>query len=297
MPGIDGTAADDGTRAVRIDLVEDEALLPGAASEERLAQAADADGRVAATIDAADGGGFSLWADGFGTAWIRSDGGEVLCAPATGPAWRWQRFLTGQVLPFVAVLHGLEVFHASAVVLDGRALAIVAGSGSGKSTIALNLALRGLPFLNDDVLVLALDVPGGLEAQPGAPLANVDRAELELSRRVEEAGLGRTLGVTDGEIRMAVRRHEVAVPLGAVFYLERPRSGDRAYVERLDPVDPRLLLAATFNLSLRGPDRLARQLEACGRMAESSAIFRVSSPAGIDPRAVAEEIHQAADSL
>src|SRR3712207_7852895 len=47
------------------------------------------------------------------------------CSPPGVAPWRWQRFLVGRILPWAAVLCGLEALHASAVVLDGRAIAFV----------------------------------------------------------------------------------------------------------------------------------------------------------------------------
>ena len=60
----------------------------------------------------------------------------------TGPG-EWQRFLIAQVLPFAAALHGLEVLHASAVTVAGRALALLGPSGAGKTSLALALCRTG----------------------------------------------------------------------------------------------------------------------------------------------------------
>jgi len=198
-----------------------------------------------------------------------ADGGEITCRPAAGEPLRWQRFLGGQVLPFAAVLQGLEVFHAGAVVVDGRALAVAAGSGVGKTSVTLELVRRGLPFLDDDVLA----VDGDLLAHPGPGLANVKEGQ--------------------AETRVAVPRHEDAVPLGWMVFLERGRAASLA-VERPAPLDPRLLLAATFNLAIRTPERLARQLDVCGRIADSVAVLRAAVPDGVDATAVAERILDAA---
>jgi hypothetical protein len=247
------------------------------------------DGERMVTIHEQRNNGFRFWAEHFGTAWLAGDGSQGLCVPIEQPAWRWQRYLVGQVLPFAAVLQGLEVFHASAVVVDGHAAAVVAQSGSGKTSVALSLALRGLPFLTDDVLILEPD-DEGVTAHPGAGLANVRREDSDLVRIVEEARLGRALGETAAEIRMEVERHEGEVPLAAMFFLNRvPRSG-RVSVERLSPVDPRLIFAGSFNLVLRHPRRLVRQLDVCARIARSAAIFSIDCPVTTGAAEVADQI-------
>ncbi len=264
---------------------------------EPLIEVPAAEGRPIVSVDVSRGAGFLLRAEGFGAAWAQADGRRIVCAPEPAPAWRWQRFLTGQVLPFVAVLAGIEVFHASAVVLDSTCVAIVAGSGVGKTSLALNLALQGLPLLNDDVLAIEATAAGDVVAHPGPGLANVDVADSELVVRVEESGAGRVLGTSQDDVRIEIRRHDHAVRPSALFFVDRTASGDRVTIDRLSPVDPRLLLAATFNLALRSPERLARQLEACGRLAESCAVFKVSSPPGVDAPTLAAEIHRASLAL
>lgn len=282
LPGLDDAVAPTGRR-VRVALAAD-GELPNSGSE-RISEARAPDGRAVATADALAAGGFRLWAEGFGAAWVSGDGVEVRCAPPSAPAWRWQRFLTGQVLPFAAVLRGLEVLHASAVAVEGGALAVVAASGGGKTSVALELVLRGAELLTDDVL--AVERAGGVLAHPGPGLANVRRDGSGLAPRLVRAGGARVLGEAGGEERVALPRHRAPVPLRAVVYLERGGAGERAAVERLRPVDPRLLLASTFNLALRDPPRLARQLDVCAAIAEASAIYRVACPPSVGPGALA----------
>jgi hypothetical protein len=297
-PGVGDRAAANPAPRVLLELASHERLraLSAGAAGERIAEVAGPDGRAAATIDSFGKAGFALWAEGFGSAWVDAAGTEVLCAPADLPSWRWQRFLTGQVIPFVAVLRGLEAFHASAVVADGRAIGIVARSGHGKTTLALELLLRERPFLDDDVLVVESSAGGGLIAHPGSALANVREDGRWLAERLVSAGLGRPLGTADGETRVAVRRHPCAVPLGALFLLDRTGAGGTLEIERLAPVEPRVLLAATFNLALRSPDRLTRQLDVCAQIAETVAVFRVGCPPEVEAPALAGEILDAASA-
>jgi energy-coupling factor transporter ATP-binding protein EcfA2 len=58
------------------------------------------------------------------------------------------------VLGFALRLRGVLALHASAVLLDGRAVALVGPSGSGKSTAAAAFASAGVPVLSDDVLAV-----------------------------------------------------------------------------------------------------------------------------------------------
>jgi hypothetical protein len=59
-----------------------------------------------------------------------------------------------QILPLALSKLGKLVFHASAVELAGGAIAFLAASGRGKSTLAASFAANGHRFLTDDCLVL-----------------------------------------------------------------------------------------------------------------------------------------------
>jgi hypothetical protein len=176
---------------------------------------------------------------------------------------RWQRLLIAQALPFAAVLRGLEAFHASGVVLGGRAVLLAGASGSGKSSLALALRRRGAEFLADDVVAVGADGEGdgAVLAHPGPPVAALDTAEVARLRSAQSGDEGPILGRSSRETMIAVATLAEATRLGAVFVLERRTE---PIVPTFEPLaDARPLLASTFNLLLRDPGRLARLLDLC----------------------------------
>lgn len=86
---------------------------------------------------------------------IPMDGITVTCAPAPGVKnTTIEHLYLNQVLPLVLSKLGKPVFHASAVEVAGYAIAFVADSGRGKSTLAACFAVNGFRLLTDDGLVL-----------------------------------------------------------------------------------------------------------------------------------------------
>lgn len=65
-----------------------------------------------------------------------------------------QHLYLNQVLPLALSKQGKLVFHASAVEVGDCAIAFVADSGRGKSTLAASFAVSGFRFLTDDGLVV-----------------------------------------------------------------------------------------------------------------------------------------------
>ena len=63
-------------------------------------------------------------------------------------------YLLGPVMGFVLLLRGLVSLHASAVVIDGAAIALVGPAGAGKSTTAAAFSARGFSVLAEDVVTL-----------------------------------------------------------------------------------------------------------------------------------------------
>lgn len=69
-------------------------------------------------------------------------------------------YLLGPILGFILRLRGVLCLHASAVRIDGGAIAILGPAGAGKSTTAAALAMRGFAVLSDDVVALQ-EIPEG----------------------------------------------------------------------------------------------------------------------------------------
>lgn len=100
---------------------------------------------------------------------VSSDGSTVTCFPAPEtPPGTSQHLYLNQVLPLVQSRQGRLVFHASAIEIDGMAIAFVATSGRGKSTLAASFALAGHRFLTDDGLVLQ-PAESGYQVMPSHP--------------------------------------------------------------------------------------------------------------------------------
>jgi hypothetical protein len=75
--------------------------------------------------------------------------------------------LLGRVIALAAHVDGALALHASAVSIDGRAIAFIGPKHAGKSTLALSLVQAGARLLTDDTLVVRLDVDGAAWASPG----------------------------------------------------------------------------------------------------------------------------------
>jgi hypothetical protein len=98
------------------------------------------------------------------------NGCEIIVDPAPGAEARLLRlFILGVILAMLLHQRGdVIVLHASAVVIDGQAVAFIGEKGAGKSTMAAALQQRGHQLLVDDILALRVD--GGCHwALPGFP--------------------------------------------------------------------------------------------------------------------------------
>ncbi len=244
------------------------------------------DRRPYSTVDHHPHAGLLLRARGWGTYLLDAAATTARCAPVRQAEWRWQRYLVAQVLPFAALLRGREVFHAAAVEVGERAVAITGPSRAGKSTLTAELLARGHRLVADDVAAIDPE----LTVHPGPGLLTL-RADVASAVDVER--LGAVLGANADEVRIAVPRRATALPLGALAVLQRTGAGSRPRVTRVQAPDPRVLLASTFNLAWQEPRRLTRQLDVCARLARSVPVFDVRIPSGATPRATAAAIERA----
>ncbi|HEY2291795.1 MAG TPA: hypothetical protein VGM86_13935 [Thermoanaerobaculia bacterium] len=198
------------------------------------------------------------------------------------------RFL-GPVMSYWFERQGLPTLHASAVAVNGRAVAFVSRHGGGKSGLAAAMVQAGFPLLTDDMLVLE-EREGRWEVRPAYPEMRMwpdeaahfagSPAALPLvqagseKRRVAigESGFGSFL--------------DAAVPLACVYLASRRLEGDDRGIE-IQPVprsealielvrhsfSPRLVEAA--GLQPARLDRLARLVRAVP-------VRRLVYPSGFD---------------
>jgi hypothetical protein len=226
-----------------------------------------------ATEFVVDRAGTDVWATWAGTA--------TLADTAT--------YLLGPVLGLVLRLHGVVCLHASAVAVDGRAVALFGLAGAGKSTLAAAFARRGDAVLADDIAALEPD-GAGFRVRPAYPqlrlwpdsvrqLYGDERALPRLTPTWEKRGLD----LTGPGYRFAPE----PLPLAAIYILGERRAVDAPRVEELPEAGRLVTLAQNtyVNYLLDRPMRAA-EFAALGRVV-AAAPMRLAV-AHADPARVGE---------
>lgn len=229
---------------------------------------ATVDGRTV-HIEYADTGTFRL-----------HDGSEIIVDPYRGTSDSLvRRALLAWPLGILLHQRGRFVLHASAVDIDGRAVAFLGEKGQGKSTLAAALYDRGHVPLVDDMIALSdIRAGHGIELDPGFPL-------LKLHPAVEEAvrtGLTEIPGVSRFEksyYRVDRTHPQPSVPLTRIYVLEDGQTG------RIEPVAPSDAVATLIQHTYAGKlltnvDLLAaeEQFDRCTAIAGTVPIKRLPTP-------------------
>jgi len=234
------------------------------------------DGTVMMTVDVHPELGYLIEAPGHGRFLVAADGSLVKCAPEPGPEWRWHRPLIAQALPMAAALSGFEVLHASGVEIDGRTFAIVGHSGAGKTSLALHLVDQGASLIADDVVALSPGEPP--LAHPGVRFANFAEEQLTSIALDRRERLGPVVGRSEKVHVLVEPMAGSAAPLGAIYFIDRMKPVPDVHFARLQPLDLRLLLSATFMPHVSAPRRLAAQLDICRQIVERVPAFHLFAP-------------------
>ncbi len=250
--------------------------------------------RPALTIDHHEDVGYRVFAPRYGRHIISLDGMGIRSALPPVQPWRWQRLLFAQVLPLAAALQGFELFHASAVALGNLALGFVAASGTGKTSVAVNLVGRGASLLTDDVLALEQS-EGAVLAHPGGGMISVSAAELEALDPSAIARIGTVIGRSD-KLHVATELVDGPLPLAALYFLSRNgrETGDVVFEAPARP-DPRQLLSSSFISYVQTDAQLLNHLEVCARIAGSVPIFEVRVPRSRTAEDVAKAVEKHAE--
>jgi hypothetical protein len=215
-----------------------------------------------------------------------------LAVAAQRPGLDWQQALLTKVLPIISVTLGYEALHASAVDSPWGAVAIAAPTGTGKTTLALELMRRGWPLLTDDVLALTA-TPEGVLAYPGTPHMNIAAGS---SEGLAPEEVGPTLAVLGGEHWVATR--DVACeprPVHAICLLER--RGTASLEVQVLPSNP--LPLAPYMLGVLGDvERERGRFELYADLMGSVTLMRLTCDVTVRPSDLADLIEQTcADGL
>jgi hypothetical protein len=211
--------------------------------------------------------------------WLERAGREIWATwPAASTLEDASSYLLGPVLGVLLRLRGVTCLHASAVALDGRAVALVGAEGAGKSTTAAAFAQQGCGVLSDDVVALT-ESESRFMVEPAYPhicLWPDSVAALYGSAdalpRFSTGWEKHRLFLGDTKRRFEDR----PLPLGAIYLLAGRRSGPAPSVQ---PVRPRAalvsLVAGTFANKILDRKLRQREFEVLSRLVATVPVRRV----------------------
>lgn len=185
--------------------------------------------------------------------------------------------LTGTVMAFLLTLRGNTLMHASAVGIDGRAIAFIGQSGRGKSTIAALMCASGATLVTDDVLVVRADDPPTCVG--GAPELRLRPNAASIAHGYDPARSRTTLDERTGFAPTDAQTGEF--PLAAIV-IPTP---DREISEvRIDRLPPHVALFALLSFprvdDWRRDDELTRDFAVFREIVSSVPLYAVSIPWG-----------------
>jgi hypothetical protein len=290
LPGLDAPGGVAGARRAEHRLVEEGGLAERLGEGSLTSLGRSGEGSYEVEYCQHPSGAVLIRSQSFGEHLINAGGRSVLSSVGGAETGLWQRYVLGQVLPLTASVQGLEIFHASAVAVGDRVLALAGPAGSGKSSVAAALAASGgAAFFADDVL--ALDATAfGLTAYPGTTLIGVPRERVgALESRLE---LGPAWAVDERKAIVPVRGERRALPVRAFVRLTRDEGASEVAFE---PCLPDRLMATTFDGVSRGAERRLRLLRVGAMLAADNSALELRYPPDASPVAIAGALRDRLD--
>ena len=192
-------------------------------------------------------------------------------------------YLLGPVMGFILRKRGLHPLHASAIAIQGSAIALVGEAGAGKSTTAAALALRGWPVLCEDVCAFA-DTDGEFSVLPAYPRISLWPDSVEFLFSSASAlplivpGWEKRFLALDGT---TAKFASASAPLAAVFLLANRSTEESA--PRIEPISAkdallRLVQDTYMNWLLDGRQRAA-EFDQLARLVSAAPCFRLTPSA------------------
>jgi hypothetical protein len=215
---------------------------------------------------------------------LSADTGVLSCAPTERSEPSWWRIVLDSVLFTVALLRGYEALHAGAVATPEGAIAIMAGSGGGKSSLLAELLGRGYTLMADDVLVLDAHGDGPTVAHPGPPLMTVPTTRLA---RLQAAVPVATIASLEDECWVGIPVSPRPLTLKALVLLERkPATGTKSTLTKIDR--PLSQLLGSLMGFPRSPERERARFELASVLAGETNLWRLTADLQTSPSVLAD---------
>ena len=208
-------------------------------------------------------------------------------------------YLLGPIMGFIARRKGFTPLHASSVVIEGRAIALLGEAGAGKSTTAAALALRGWPVLCEDVCLLT-ETNLQPHVIPGYPRICLWSDSVSYLFSTTDAlpfivrGWEKRFLALDGTSR--ARPAMEVCPLSSIFFLAPRTDDDRA--PSIEPLSKRHAVLQsvqnTYMNWLLDREGRATEFDAIVKLVSQVACFRLtpsSDPGRLDAMAALIESH------
>ncbi len=232
----------------------------------------------------ADGSDYVQWT-GLFEFLVSTDGRRIACRTLNGASPEsFQTYLVGQVLSFALLKHGIEPLHATAVVINGEAVAFLGNSGFGKSSLGAAFLQAGYHLLTDDLLALkeeedrfvAYAGPPRIKLFPGIARRLLGERVTGTPMNNETPKLVIPLGQKQTVLPLE------AVPVKAIYVLTPPRARSKSSRITIRPLSARRafveLITNTFNAVIVEPERLKRQFVFASRLGEVVPVKSLSFP-------------------
>jgi len=211
---------------------------------------------------------------------VEGDGQRVwgTCRPPLTPEER-EVFLLGPVMGFLFRRRQITCLHASAIELQGRAVCLCGEAGLGKSTTAAALALRGLPVIAEDIVVLE-EAEERFLAVPGYPRVCLWPESVQMLLGSEEALPLIAAGWEKRYLPLDGQRAKFApekLPLGLVYlFADRVEEAGAPRIEKLSPREALLLLVEnTYMNWMLNREQRAAEFETLGRLVAQVPVRRI----------------------
>lgn len=201
--------------------------------------------------------------------------------------------LVGNVLAMILTLRGECVLHASAVAMNGRAVAYVGPPGGGKSTLAALTCAGGGRLITDDVLRL---IPGidGWRCPTGTGMVRL-RPQAESIASLLNGPIENT---HDQRIGVSLGGEEAEFPVAALVFPVLSRESATVALTPLNEQDALMRLTSfPRTLGWKDPEVLARSFRWNARLAREIPVYDAIVPWGPPfDAAVASELIRQLDS-